>query len=358
MLAGASRSPNQAMSMSPSSLDPAHHLSPTRARQLLADMVGRRVLVFGDAALDEYLFGQADRLSREAPVPVLRFERRRSVPGGAANPARNLAALGARVTQVALVGEDEAATELEGHLRAAGIRTAFVADAGRPTTVKTRIVAEGLGAPQQVARLDRLSREPAAADVAAALAEALTEASEGAEAILLSDYRGGAITAPLAAACRDLAAHGGQFLTVDAQGDLDRFSGYGLVRIGGQDAARSLGRSLDTEDEVQAVMRELQSRLGAGAVVLGRGGQGTSAVDAGGRYGQLPPANVSEVFDVTGAGDTVIAVLTLALVAGASLWEAVALANAAAGAVVRRLGVHAPTAAEILSELGGLSRSG
>ena len=331
-------------------------LATGRAAQLLAAMAGRRVLVFGDVALDEYLFGQADRLSREAPVPVLRYDRRRTVPGAAANAARNLAALGAAVTQVALVGRDEAAGELEGLLRAAGIRSALVTDADRPTTVKTRIVAEGLGAPQQVARLDRLSREPASAAVEAALAEALTTESEGAQALLLSDYRGGAITPALAAACRDLAEKRGQLLTVDAQGSLERFSGYGLVRIGGQDAARSLGRELESEAQVQAVLRELLDRLAAGALVLGRGGQGTSAIDAAGRYGHLPPANVSEVFDVTGAGDTVIAVLTLALAAGATLWEAVALANAAAGAVVRRLGVHAPSAAEILAELGAVNR--
>lgn len=345
------------------SLTPAEaHASPPlplatgRAAQLLAAMAGRRVLVFGDAALDEYLFGQADRLSREAPVPVLRYDRRRTVPGAAANPARNLAALGAEVTQVALVGQDDAAGELETLLRGDGIRTAWVVDAQRPTTVKTRIVAEGLGAPQQVARLDRLSREPAGAAAEAALARALATEGEGAEALLVSDYRGGAITARLAAACRDLATERGQLLTVDAQGSLERFVGYGLVRIGGQDAARSLGRDLEDEAQVQAVLSELVRGLGVGALVLGRGGQGTSAIDAAGRYGHLPPANVSEVFDVTGAGDTVIAVLTLALAAGATLWEAVALANAAAGAVVRRLGVHAPSAAEILAELGAVNR--
>jgi bifunctional ADP-heptose synthase (sugar kinase/adenylyltransferase) len=166
----------------------------------------------------------------------------------------------------------------------------------------------------------------------------------------------GVVTTDLAVAARTLALRRGLFISADAQGDLERFEGYDLLRIGRQDAARSLGRPLPDDAAVEASLRDLLERLQAGAVVLGRGGEGSSAMEAGGACLHLPPTNVSEVFDVTGAGDTAIAVLTLALVAGASLREAAELANAAAGCVVRRLGVAAPSAAEILAELGTVNR--
>jgi rfaE bifunctional protein kinase chain/domain len=330
-------------------------LTTDRARAILAAMAGRRVVVMGDVALDEYLVGQAGRLSREAPVPVVSFSRRFAVPGSAANPARNISGLGAGATLIALVGADATAAELAALLRDDGIQAHLVVDPTRPTTLKTRIVAEGQSAPQQVARLDRQSREAAGADAMVELLAALEEGCVDADAVLVSHYRSGVVTPELAAAAGRLAKEHGLFLAVDAQGDLERFQGYDLVRVGGQDAARSLGRPLRDEADVEEAMLELLRRLGAGAVVLGRGSKGSSAALAGGEVFHLPPSNVSEVFDVTGAGDTVIAVLTLAMVSGANLREAAALANAAAGCVVRRMGVVAPSAAEIVAELGAVN---
>lgn len=315
--------------------------------RLLAQMRGRRVVVVGDVCLDEYLVGEAERLSREGPVPVLAFRRRLDLPGGAANPARNLAALGAQVEQVAVVGADEPAGRLRAALDAAGIGTSgLIVDPGRPTTVKTRVVAEGLAAPQQVARIDRQVRDSIGGAVQAALLAALSMAAEGAEAILVSHYRSGVVTAAVASVAREL---GVACVTVDAQGDLDRFHGYRLLRVGRQDAVGSLGRHLATEAEFQQATADLRVRLGAAAVLLGRGAEGASLADEEG-YAVFRPTNVSEVFDVSGAGDTVIAVATLALAAGAGMRDAVALANLAAGIVVRRLGVAAPTAAELLAE--------
>lgn len=331
-------------------------LSADRARDLLSAMADRRVLVLGDVALDEYLVGQAGRLSREAPVPVLAFRRRFAVPGSAANPALNISGLGATARLVSLVGDDDAAAELGTLLRDGGIRASLVVDPSRPTTLKTRIVAEGQSLPQQVARLDRQSREATGPEVGSALLAALERESTDVDAILVSHYRSGVVTAELAAAARTLALERGIFISADAQGDIERFEGYDLLRIGRQDAVRSLGRPLPDEAAIEASLRDLLSRLDAGAVVLGRGGDGSSAADAGGVCFHLSPTNVSEVFDVTGAGDTAIAVLTLALVSGADLREAAALANAAAGCVVRRLGVVAPSKEEILAELSSVNR--
>jgi rfaE bifunctional protein kinase chain/domain len=332
----------------------AFEVAPALDRQAALSLLDaarqRTVVVVGDVCLDEYLVGTAERLSREGPVPVLAFQRRLVFPGGAANPARNLAALGATVRQVAVVGRDAAADELRQTLTDALIDIAgLVVDPGRPTSVKTRVVAEGLAAPQQVARIDRQLREAVVGDVEAGLVAAVLAAAEGADAVLISHYRSGVVTPAVCAAARSAVGRGG-WLTADAQGDLEYFGGFDLVRVGRQDAAESLGRVLTSEADFEAAARGLREALGARIVILGRGAGGTSLADEAG-YAVLRPVNVSEVFDVAGAGDTVIAVVTLALAAGASVLEAVELANYAAGIVVRRLGVAAPTAEEILAEI-------
>lgn len=333
------------------------HLDRADAERLLAAMAQLAIVVVGDVCLDEYLIGRAERVSREAPVPVLALQRRVGVPGGAANPAVNAAALGARVRQVGVVGADAAAEELRSALRARAIDTAgLVVDPARSTTVKTRVVAEGLSAPQQVARIDRQDRRPVDGAAGAALAAALAAAARGAAAILVSHYRSGVVTPELCDAARRAAQANGAWLTVDGQGDLGWFAGFDVVRVGRADAAASLGRALDDEADFELAARELRSVLGARVVVLGRGAHGTSVADAAG-YRVVPPTNVSEVFDVTGAGDTVIAVLTLALAAGASTSAALELATVAAGLTVRRLGNAAPTAAEIGAEIGAAGAS-
>ncbi|MEO8084073.1 MAG: PfkB family carbohydrate kinase [Ardenticatenales bacterium] len=321
------------------------------AERVLGAIRALTIVVVGDVCLDEYLIGRAERVSREAPVPVLSLRVRRCLPGGAANPSVNAAALGARVRQVGIVGADAAADELRASLTAAGIDAAgLVVDAGRPTTTKTRVVAEGLSAPQQVARIDRQDRSAVDGAVGDALAAALASAAVGADAILVSHYRSGVVTAALCEAARAAARANGALLTVDGQGDLDWFHGFDVVRVGRADAAASLGRALDDEADFEAASRTLRAKLGARIVVLGRGAQGTSVADADG-YRVVPPTNVSEVFDVTGAGDTVIAMLTLALAAGAEPLLAVQLANVAAGWTVRRLGNAAPRPDEIVAEL-------
>jgi D-glycero-beta-D-manno-heptose-7-phosphate kinase len=318
-------------------------------RNLVRALAGCTVAVVGDVFLDEYLVGHAERLSREGPVPVLGFDRRFCLPGGAANPARNVAGLGAVARQVGVVGTDAAAGELQHLLALAKIDSAgVVIDPSRPTTVKTRIVAEGGAPPQQVARIDRQSRLPVSGTVEAALVSAVTAAAEGADAVLVSDYKSGVVTEAVRDAARDAAEDHGIWLTVDSQGDLDRFAGFHLVRAALRDAETSLGRRLDSEPAVEKAARGLVRDLGARAVVLSRGAAGMSVAGPD-FYSVVPPANVSEVFDVAGAGDTVIAVLTLALAAGAPLMAAIQLANAAAGIVVRRLGVVAPTPAELLA---------
>jgi D-glycero-beta-D-manno-heptose-7-phosphate kinase len=326
-------------------------IGPARAAEILSRGAGKQVVVVGDVILDRYLVGRGERLSREGPVPVLAFRRAFARAGGAANPAANLAALGARVLQVGVIGDDDAGAELKEILTAANIDAAgLVVDPGRPTTVKTRVVAEGFAAPQQVARIDHQQRSDVAGGVEAALIAALTRVAPAADAVLVSHYRSGVVTPAMCAALLRRAPDGAHWLTVDAQGDLDRFAGFDLVRVGRQDAGALLTAPLETEADHECAARALRARLGARVVIVGRGADGMGVADDAG-YALIRPANVSEVYDVAGAGDTVIAVVTLALVAGAGVREAVALANVAAGIVVRRLGVAAPVAAEILREI-------
>ncbi len=321
------------------------------AETMLLRMSERRVVVVGDLFLDEYLVGRSERLSREAPVPVLAFTRRFSRPGGAANPARNIASLGATTIQAGVVGNDDAGRELKDSLTEAGIdAAAVVCDPTRPTTVKTRVVAEGVAVGQQVARIDRQSRAALGPEVKSELLQVLQSACSEADTLVASHYMSGVIDGEVCEAARRAAEPGKLFLAADAQGDLGLFEGFHLVRVGRGDAAAGLGRPLESEHDFRTAAVEIRRELGAEAVVLGRGPAGMSVADEMG-YEVIPPANVSEVYDVAGAGDTVVALLALAMASGLPVRDGVELANHAAGLVVRRLGVAAPSRAEILAEV-------
>ena len=329
-------------------------MSSARLLEALDCFAPRRVLVIGDLALDEYLIGKAARLSREAPIPVLEFDREFAVPGGAGNPAHNLVALGARAVPVGVIGADGNGERLAERFRALGVdTTGLVVDASRPTTTKTRILAEGAmpTVPLQVARLDRIQRAPLAPDVERALIERIEACAEGADALLVSDYRSGLVTPAVIAACRRIAGARGVLLTVDSQGELMRFAGFDLVRANRQETEATLGRDLRTEDDFRAACGELLETLKARAVAVTRAADGLSVAARDGRYARVPAVNVSEVFDVTGAGDTVIAVLTLALACGVDALDAAQIAAHAAGIVVKRIGVAVVSVEELRAAL-------
>ena len=309
-------------------------------------------MVVGDVFLDEYVVGRATRLSREAPIPVLEFERRFYLPGGAANPSSNVVALGGVARQVGVVGDDEAGRQLLQQLRETGIdATGVVTDPSRPTTTKTRIVAQGsLRFPQQLARIDHLDRRPVGEDVERALVAHLETLVPQAEAVLVSDYRTGVVSEAIVAAVLDVARRYDRLATVDSQGNLHKFHAFDLVKCNHAEAQAATGRTLSTEDDFRRAGETLLKELGAQAVVITRGPEGMSLMGTGSlsqEYVHLPAANRSEVFDVTGAGDTVIAVLTLALAAAIDLLAAARLANYAAGLVVRKLGNATATPEEL-----------
>lgn len=315
----------------------------------LPKLVGRRILVIGDVFLDEYISGRATRLSREAPIPVLEFAGRRYVPGGAANPSNNIVALGGIAYQVGVIGDDEAGQTLLTKLREAGIDTAaVVTDPCRPTTTKTRIVAQGsLRFPQQLARIDHLDRRPVAGEVEKTIVAHLEALVPQVDAVLISDYRTGVASEAVVTATLRSAHQHGKLATVDSQGNLRKFSGFDLVKCNQREAEAVLGRTLSSEDDLQEAQEQLLAELEVQATLITRGPEGISLLGHDQPYAHIPAANVSEVFDVTGAGDTVIAVATLALAAGLDLLSAAHLANYAAGLVVRKLGSATATPEEL-----------
>ncbi len=310
------------------------------AAALVSQLAGHRIVVMGDLILDEYIVGRATRLSREAPVPVLEYVRSFTVLGGAANPAHNVVALGGQASVVGVVGDDVAGRRLLDQMAAAGLDVrGVVVDPTRCTTVKTRIVAEGsLIFAQHLARMDRVERRPVTGDVLTALQANVERLLDGARALLISDYDSGVVVPALVETARSAAGARGALLTVDSQGKLSAFRGFDLVKCNRAEAEAQLGISLNANADFEWAAGRLLPELGAKTLVITRGPDGMTVVARGQPALHLPAANRSEVFDVTGAGDTVVAVMTLALAAGLPVETAALLANRAAGLVVRRMG--------------------
>ncbi len=323
-------------------------------QDLIHRLAGKRILVIGDIILDEYLIGKATRMSREAPIPVLEFEARQLLPGGAANPAANITRLNAKAIQISVVGTDDAAQNLVNILAERQIDTSrIIVDSERPTTVKTRILAQmGLRFPQQVARLDRLSRIPLHPDQEKQILDTINQEINQADAVLLSDYHVGLLTSLLVSKIRGFADQ--VLLTADAQGELAKYKGFTLVKCNAEDARTYLNRPLQSNDEFAdaavALFKELDLRE---AMVITRGADGATIAEQDGQVTHCPAPKISDVFDTVGAGDTAIAVMTLARTAGASYPEAVTLANYASGLVVQRVGNYCPTPEELVNVLNG-----
>ncbi|HEX5396442.1 MAG TPA: PfkB family carbohydrate kinase, partial [Candidatus Limnocylindria bacterium] len=239
----------------------------TELRAALAAIRGRKLLVVGDLYLDCYIFGRPARVSREAPIMVLEETRREERPGGGTAPALAARALGAEVWQVGVVGDDAEGRELRGLLRAQEVNTdGVLIDPGRPTTTKTRLVAEGAFNvfPQQVGRVDRQLRQPIAGPMAQQIAAFIAERAPGVDAILLSDYRSGVIVPEVIDAARCC----GKPATVDSQGSLADFKGLALVKCNQSEAESYLGQSLADPEARRTLLTELRTRLDCERLVV------------------------------------------------------------------------------------------
>jgi rfaE bifunctional protein kinase chain/domain len=322
---------------------------------ILQRFQGRRVVVIGDVVLDEHVVGRATRLSREAPVPVLELVERSWRPGAATNAATNVASLGGAPTMVGVIGEDVPGQRLCAELERANVNATGLVRAGdRITAIKTRILAAHASAhPQQVARIDDLPPDRLSDQAEQYVIRTIEALVPDADAILVSNYRGGVVTPRVVKTVVETASRHGIPTCVDTQGDLLGFQGFTLVKSNQPDAEAALGEPLHAEDDFRRAGARLLRELGASSAVITRGGDGMSVVSADGQHVHLAPTNRTDVWDVTGAGDTVIAVLALGLAAGIGLVDAATVANAAAGLVVRRIGVATVTPENLLAALGG-----
>lgn len=317
-------------------------------RELLNRFDGLRLAVCGDVMVDRFLWGRVDRISPEAPVPVVRLERETASLGGAANVANNIRALGAAVTLVGVVGEDDTAGALRAMLSDRGIGDAGLLPlAGRPTTLKTRIIAHS----QQVVRTDVESDAALTGAEEERLLE-LLRASGPYDAVVLSDYGKGVLTPSLLPEVIAWARGAGAILTVDPKrGDFSQYRGVTSLTPNQKEAGQACSAVIDDPETLDRVGRLLRERVDAEALLITRGEHGMALYERGGAMHHLP-TEATEVFDVTGAGDTVIAAYTTALAAGASWLEAANFANHAAGLAVRELGTAAITAAQIAEVMG------
>ncbi|MFC3230913.1 D-glycero-beta-D-manno-heptose-7-phosphate kinase [Marinibaculum pumilum] len=326
--------------------DPGAPPSPVEIARALARIGSVHVMVVGDVMLDRFVYGDVSRVSYEAPIPVLNVARESAMPGGAGNAARNAAALGARVSLVGVVGDDAAGTELREIVAGiAGLSDRLIVEAGRPTTRKTRFVAQG----QQLLRTDRETRAELPDRVAEALLRTVVEGLADCQVMILSDYAKGVLGETVLRPLLDAAADAGVPVVVDPKStDFARYRGAALIKPNRQEMAAACRMPCDSDAEVEAAARQLLAATGIGAFAVSRAEKGLSLVRRDG-----PPMHLQalarEVFDVSGAGDTLVAALALGLGAGLDPAVAAWLANMASGLVVEKVGTAVVHPDEILA---------
>lgn len=309
---------------------------------------GRRVLVWGDAVLDRFILGTPKRISREAPVIILRWEGQRDVPGGGANAMANVAALGGEVVPVTVVGDDEAGRALLTSLAQHRVETSQVVIAeGFRTVTKVRVLGGGPASlKHQVARYDVEDRLPTTHPLRAALQSALERLAPTCAAAAISDYGYGVVDAGSLARLRRALPQGVR-LVADSRFALLELSGIDGATPNLEELSAAVGRPVAGNDEVAAAAEWLRQRLAAHFLVATRGREGLTLVEEGAAPLHLPVYGTDQVADVTGAGDTVLATFTLALASGASPRQAAILANLAGGVVVMKHGTATLTREEL-----------
>jgi rfaE bifunctional protein kinase chain/domain len=309
----------------------------------LSRLAGAKVLTVGDVMLDEYIWGVVERVSPEAPVPIVDSRRRTYVAGGAANVAAGIVALGGHGLLGGAIGDDASAEALRDALAAAGVDAdGLVVDPARPTTTKTRVIAHA----QQMLRIDAEDRAALAGPIESVLLAHAVAHVESADAVVISDYGKGVASKPLAQRLIDAARASATPVIVDAKGlHYDRYRGATVITPNQQDAGRSANVHVESDADLEEAVRRLREASGGAAVLITRGAAGMSLFDGGEPL--HVPAQARDVYDVTGAGDTVVAVLAIALGRGHALHDAIRLANAAAGVVVGKVGTATVSLAEL-----------
>jgi D-beta-D-heptose 7-phosphate kinase/D-beta-D-heptose 1-phosphate adenosyltransferase len=314
-----------------------------------------RVLCVGDLMLDRFLYGPVDRISPEAPIPVLRIEREATMLGGAGNVVRNLVSLGAGVVFVSAVGDDSEGRELIGMIAAEpGVEPYLLTESGRKSTIKSRFIAAG----QQLLRADHETDAGLSEATANDLARAATDAVDTCDVVVLSDYGKGVLCEPVLRSVMDRAIATGRPVVIDPKGvDFSRYRGGSVITPNRHELAAAMRMPTDTESEVVAAARTLRDNWDIETVLVTRGKEGMVLVGAGGHVPLI--AQAQEVFDVSGAGDTVVAAFSAAWAGGFDMADAAKLANAAAGIVVGKIGTATVHRADLARTLrrGGVIES-
>jgi len=322
----------------------------SRAARIIDSFRKPKIMVLGDLMLDRYLWGNVERISPEAPVPVVHIEKETSNLGGAANVAANVNALGAHPFLVGIIGEDQFAAELKKNLRAKRLPVSgLVADPQRPTTVKTRIVAHS----QQVVRVDRENPSEISRQLVDKLLNRAGKYLKQVDGVIISDYGKGVITADLLDRIIPMAVSAGKFIAVDPKEvHFMNYRNVSVITPNHHEAGFVSGRKITSEKILTEVGWKLLKSLGLENLLITRGEKGMALFEATGDL-TLIPTEAKTVYDVTGAGDTVIATISVARTAGASMKEAAFIANIAASLAVAQFGTARISGEELLKAING-----
>jgi D-beta-D-heptose 7-phosphate kinase/D-beta-D-heptose 1-phosphate adenosyltransferase len=314
-----------------------------RAHSIIDGFKKARVLVIGDIIMDRFIWGKVRRISPEAPVPVVEVTSESLMLGGCANVVNNIHSLGGSPAITGVVGDDDDGRRIVKELKALGIRAdGIVTDGDRPTTIKTRVIAHS----QQVVRFDRETRDRLSTECTERVVRHIRRAVKGADAVVISDYAKGIVTAPLVDETREACARAGRPLAVDPKVEhFEYYRGATVVTPNNHEASLASGVEITDDETLHRAGELLYNMLGCGALLITRGENGMSLFE--GDSETHIPTVAKEVFDVSGAGDTVIGVLALSLASGASFKEAAVLANCAAGVVVGKVGTATLGPAEL-----------
>lgn len=322
--------------------------------KIINNLQNHKMMVIGDMVADVYLEGKISRISREAPVLILEHTAEKVVPGGASNVVHNAATLSGSIHAVGVVGNDFAGQELARILQDKTVDTAgLIVDTSRPTITKTRVMAGGQATVrQQVVRIDKENKQPLNAEVEQTVKRYIEEHIAEMNGVVLSDYGSNTVTPGIIrsviAACREYHIP----CIVDSRYNVMSYHGVTVVKQNESEAAAAVGYEITDQESLQRAGNTILETLDAEAVLITLGPDGMGLFERNGKFTQIPVTNKSEVYDVTGAGDTVVATLMLALAAGASYEEAARLSNFAAGIVVKKPGTATTTQKELRHGIG------
>jgi len=325
-------------------------LSKKRAMEIIGNFPRAGVLVIGDVMVDHFIWGKVSRISPEAPVPVVDVQKDSVLLGGCANVLNSIFAMGGKVFVTGVVGDDNVGSMLLSQLRERKIETeGIIIERGRPTTLKTRIVAHG----QQVVRFDKESRKPIPPESVQKILNYVKSLRERVNTVIVSDYNKGVVSKELMEGIKNALKDSGISICVDPkQNDFALYDGAYIITPNHHEAQRAVGMEISDEKDVLTLGEMLLKKYDFQSVLITRGEEGMSLFERGKKVlHSFFPAQAKEVYDVTGAGDTVIGVLALGIAAKASLKEATCLANLAAGIVVGKVGTAAVSKEELINAL-------